>query len=142
MPQPQLIAWAPTSDPQLLQIGSVLVHPNQKLDRGLYLALLSSRVQRLVNNCQNKQEAVDALVEQMSDDSLLEDPGSVPWETAGDSLVLSNPPLEHQLRELGLLENLKAAQLQEMPEARQVLDEDRKNPASRLLDWASALASH
>lgn len=138
---PTLIAWAPSSDPQKLQISAVWIHPQQKLDRGMYLAILSDRIQALVANCQDKQKAVNELTSQMYDDGLTEDEGNVPWQTAGESLVVNNPPLENALRSLGLLENLKEASLQEMPDAREVLVEDRKSPASRLLDWASALAS-
>jgi hypothetical protein len=140
----QMIAWAPKIDPPLLQVSSILVHPSQPfpLDRQTYLTLLASRVQQLVSRAQDPQSLTNELVDQMVEDNLLHDPGSIKWQAAGPSLVSSNPQVEQRLRDLGLLNLLKFAKPQEMTEARQVINEDLQSPESRLLDWASALASH
>lgn len=140
MLNPNLRAWAPTSDPQLLQISSVLVHQNQsQLDPSLYLNLLSNRIEMLLAASPNPEEALANLVSQMAEDALLEDDGKVEMEDAGEALVASNPLVRQRLSALNLLRSLSDPH--EMPEARAVLQEDQKDPANRLLDWASALAS-
>jgi hypothetical protein len=141
----QLIAWAPKSDPpHLAQISTVLLSPKQPLplDRSTYLTLLSNRVQQLVNRSLDPQESVNALVDQMYEDALLPDQGTVKWQAAGPQLVLSNPTVDLRLRELAIYSGLKFAKPTEQELARQVVNDDLQSPQSRLLDWASALATH
>lgn len=141
----QLLAWAPKSDPpHLLQLSSVLLSPNQPLplDRVTYLGLLAGRVQQLVSRSPNPQETTDALVDQMLECCLLREVRPIRWQAAGPKLVSSNPLVHQRLHELAIYSALKFAQPREMPEARQTLQDDLQSPYSRLLDWASVLASH
>lgn len=140
-----MIAWAPKTDPaHLLQITSVYLNPRQPLplDRVTYLSLLSGRIQQMIGRCQNPQAQTDSLIDQMVEDSLLHDPGAIRWQAAGQRLVMSNPLVLQRLNELSVLNSLKFAKPAEMQSARQVLKDDQQEPESRLLDWASALASH
>ncbi|MDB6102553.1 MAG: hypothetical protein JWO52_2552 [Gammaproteobacteria bacterium] len=142
---PTLVAWAPTPEDLApgwgdlaLRLSAILVHPQQEITRDLYLMFLGERIQRLVNACQDPRQAVRDLVEDLFEAGLLPDVGHVPTQRAGAYLVSSNPGTEYRLSQWGVLPNASLLPW-EMPEAREVLNDERYDPESNLRSWAGLL---
>lgn len=120
------IAWCPSSDPELAEIGAVLCHPDQKLDRDTYLYLVGERIQRIVDFAADPAEAADALQNTLLAYGLGPDL-SCPPDKAADWFVRSNPGVEECLERRGLLEDLRSKTLRETPAARAVIESDAQN---------------
>jgi hypothetical protein len=54
---PKLVTWASTADDLGAKLSAILCHPEQDLQPFLYLSLLAERIQRMVNLCEDPQEA-------------------------------------------------------------------------------------
>lgn len=139
-PMAPTVAWAPTREEPGAQISAVLCHPEQALDRELYLSLLGDRIQRMIDASPDPQGATNELANLLFEQGLLADAGHVPAEEAGNRLVWSNPAIEERLGNRNLLSKIKAAKPHEMPEARKAILADQADPLTRLLSWGSAIA--
>jgi len=134
------LAWAPSHVPSTIALGSVLVSSEQKnLDQGLYLSLLGDRLQRLLENQEDPQEALNQTLELLEQAGLWN--GQRPeLSDAGSELVLSNPPLQERLNLAGATLLHKGKPLvHEMPAARAQLQTDLRDPLSALENWLGLL---
>jgi hypothetical protein len=120
------IAWCPSFDPELVELGAVLCHPEQKLDRNTYLCLVGERIQRIVDAAEDPVEATHELEKSLFEYGLGPDL-SCPPENAGNWLVWSNPGVEEYLANKGLLEGLRNKKPKEMAVAREVIEGDAEN---------------
>lgn len=120
------VAWCPSSDPELVELGAVLCHPEQKLDRDTYLYLVGERIQRIVDSAEDPAEATYALQNTLLEYGLGPDLNCPP-NKAGNWLVWSNPGVEEYLSNKGLLDDLENKLLQEMPVARAAIENDTQS---------------
>jgi hypothetical protein len=135
------IAWCPSFDPELVELGAVLCHPEQKLDRNIYLCLVGERIQRIVDAAEDPVEATHELEKSLFEYGLGPDL-SCPPENAGNWLVWSNPGVEERFANKGLLEDLRNKKPKEMAVAREVIEGDAENDDAigRLQMWVWRLS--
>lgn len=92
-----------------------------------------------MNACPDPKDAVRNLKEDLFEAGLLPDVGHVPTEEAGAYVVSSNPGTEERLSQWHVLP--RGRQLpQEMPEAREILNDEKYDPESSLRSWAGLLS--
>lgn len=147
---PKLIAWAP--EPTELEPGwkdaavslsAILCPPGVVLRRDDYLSLLGERIQRVVNLCEDPQEATDTLVEDLFAVGLYPDVAHVPAALAGAYLVASNRGTEQRLASWGALPmppTWRFGPTQELRQAREEISADHYDPEDRLRCWAGLLS--
>jgi len=80
------VAWSPSSDPELVELGAILCHSEQKLDRDTYLYLVGERLQRIVDSAEDPAEATHELQNTLFEYGLGPDLHCPP-ENAGNWLV-------------------------------------------------------
>jgi len=139
----RLIAWSPLKDPRKAYLVAIRCHPNQKLDRHIYMSLLGDRIQRMVDEAPDSDEAVSALQEEMFTSSLVLDVGHCPASEAGNRLVWSNPAVEEKLSSLGVFQKLSKLKqpLVEDLMAHQALMSEKDNPVDNLTLWAAQIGA-
>lgn len=137
---PKVVAWAPTTDELGVHLSAVLVQPDLRLNRDLYLSVLGERIQCLVNACPDPQEITDRMVEDLWDAGLYPDTGHVPAAEAGAYLVSTNPGTRQRLDSWGALPTLEAGPTMEMPAAREVLMGERYDPEDAIRGWTGILS--
>ena len=139
----RLIAWSPLKEPGKAYLVAIRCHPNQQLDRDIYMSLLGDRIQHMVDQAPDPDEAVSALQEEMFSSGLLLDVGHCPANQAGNRLVWSNGAVEEKLSSLGVFQRLKKvkAPLVENLMAHQALMSEKDNPVDNLMLWASQIGA-
>src|SRR5271156_2018862 len=139
----RLVAWSPLKDPRKAYLVAIRCHPNQELDRHIYMSLLGDRIQHMIDEAPDPDEAVSALQEEMFRTGLVIEVGHCPADEAGSRLVWSNSAIEEKLSNLGVFERLKKAKqpLIENLMAHQALVSDNENPVDNLTLWASQIAA-
>jgi len=135
---PKLIAWAPVPKGLGLRLSAILVKPDQHITRNLYLSFLGERIQALVNACPDPRAATIGLQKDLWDAGLYPDLGFIPTQEAGSSLVATNPGTRERLDSWGALPSGNPAP-EEMPRAREALNEEKSDPLGSLHLWAALL---
>jgi hypothetical protein len=135
------VAWSPSSDPELVELGAVLCHPEQKLDRDTYLYLVGEGIQRIVDLAEDPAEATCELQNMLFEYGLGPDLPCPP-ENAGNWLIWSNLSVAENFGRNELLDNLKNRSPEEVAVTREVIESDVQNEDAigRLQMWAWQLA--
>jgi hypothetical protein len=135
------VAWCPSSDPELVELGAVLCHPEQELDWDIYLCLVGERIQRIVDSAEDPAEATHELQNTLFEYGLGPDLRCPP-ENAGNWLIWSNLSVAENFSNKGLLDNIKKKKPEEVPIAREVIqgDLDDDDAIGRLQMWAWRLS--
>ena len=132
-----LVAWSPVQGSNGPLIFSV--HASRPpLTLEAYLGDLSQRIQVMFDLSPESSPEFQQILEA---GGLLNGPLTVQPGRQAQMLVYSNPNLPERLTNLGLPANLRDLYPTEMPEAREQLRQDRVDPQSRLLAWASAVGT-
>lgn len=136
------IAWAPTSNPDLFRVAAIWVNSNQTspLDRSTMLSLLAHRLQALIEASDDPEGTVAEFVHQLHIGNLWPYDGTEDVRDAANLLVWSNPAIEDQLSNYGVLNRLSQWPLHEMPEVREFLDGELEDPYASLMAWADAVS--
>lgn len=129
------VAWCPVPGRELVGAASVLSGPS--ISRGQYLADLGTRLERMIQACEDREEALDLLVRRLRESSLYE--GDLPPPSRiGMELVESNPLLWERLHLWGLPGNLRQP-IKWMPAAELVLKREREDGIQAIENWTGAL---
>lgn len=146
---PKLIAWHPPVSADLLPegwrctaiaLGSILCPSDVLLTGGDYLSFLADRIQRMVNLCEDPDEATEALRQDLFDAGLYLDECSVPADEASNRLIWSNDlGVGYRLSQWGLLPK-GDGMTHEMPAAREQISADHYCTEDRLRSWAGFLS--
>jgi len=122
---------------------AIRCHPNQEFDRDIYMSLLGDRIQHMVDEAPDPDEAVNALQAQMFSHGLVMDVGHCPANEAGNRLVWSNLAVEEKLSNLGVFQRLKKVKppLIENLMAHQALASESESPVDNLTLWASQIGA-
>src|SRR5882672_9191108 len=105
--QTRLIAWSPLKDPRKAYLVAIRCHPNQEFDRDIYMSLLGDRIQHMVDEAPDPDEAVNALQAQMFSHGLVMDVGHCPTNEVRKRLVLRSIAVEKILSPPGVFHTLK-----------------------------------
>src|SRR5262245_23128696 len=122
------VAWAPERNPK---VGAVLAVRGQELDTEIYLSLLADRLQKLINQEPDPQEAVNQAWEMLLGLDLVEG-NPPPVKKAGLALIQSGG-VEERLSNLGVFPR-KMRLLNHSPKAEKLIEE------TSLLQWVDALS--
>ena len=145
---PKLIAWHPRISNYLppgwkdtaIALGAILCPPDVQLARDDYLYYLAERIQRMINLCEDPEDATEALRQDLFDAGLYLDECGVPADDAGNRLIWSNDlGVGYRLSQWGLLPTGDAT-TREMPAAREEISADHYCPEDRLRSWAGSLS--
>ena len=135
------IAWTPLLSPDLVPLVAIHAYAHLVIDRDVYLANLSSRIQRMVNASPDPQVAVNEFVETLFQEGLVRDVGHCPVDEAGNNLIFSNPDIWEMLSNMGVFRNMTAnPPLITNLMAHQALVLDLDDPVGRLKSWADGMA--
>jgi hypothetical protein len=136
-----MIAWTPLLKPQHIPLVAISCSPQQRLNREIYLHLLSDRIQGMVDKSPDPQAAVKQFQEALFAEGMVSDMATCPIEEVGQNLVLSNPDVWEKLSNLGVFQKLLTAKppLVANLMAHQALTSDQDDPTGRLLAWASRM---
>jgi hypothetical protein len=136
-----MIAWTPLLKPHYIPLVAISCSPEQRLNREIYLHLLSDRIQGMIDKSPSPKDALNQFQETMFAEGLVRDVANCPLEDVGQNLVLSNSDVWDKLSNLGVFERLTKARLPLVANlmAHQALNSDQSDPMGRLLDWASRM---
>jgi hypothetical protein len=132
------IAWTPLKDPRKTRLVAIRCHPDQVLDRDIYLFLLSKRIQQMVDAAPDAAQAVSALQEEMFRTGVVLEVGHCPAAEAGNRLVWSNPAVAEKISCLRVFQKLRKVKLPlvENLMAHQALSSEMDDPEGGLTRWA------
>lgn len=145
---PKIVAWHPPISKHLepglthtaIALSAILCAPDVELARDNYLSLLADRIQRMINLCEDPEEATEALRQDLFDAGLYLDECRVPPDEAGNRLIWSNHlGVGYRLSQWGLLPK-GDGKTHETPAAREAISADHYCTEDRLRSWAAFLS--
>lgn len=139
---PTILAWKPEPElePRLVNpnlrarpvLGAIEVAKGQKLDREIYLALLSDRLDQMLSRTPDPVQALANLYEMLDEAGLAPDQRPTLAE-AGNALIYSNPAMVDHLDALNIPGHLPKRATQDDAAAKRLIKE------TSLETWASLL---
>lgn len=142
MEKPEYVYWMPTNEPSFVlpyqhqfQVSTVIkAVKGQKMDSDIYFSLLSDRIQRLIDENDDPENAMIYTFNVLESSSLIyEKPNDV--ETAGEEFVFQNSSLRTHLQRAGVFETMPKELNENNSEAEELFNE------TDLENWFSAVTT-
>ena len=138
----EYVYWMPTNEPSFVlpyqhqfQVATVIkAVKGQKMDKDIYFSLLSDRVQRLIDENDDPEDAMIYAFNVLESSSLIyEKPNDV--ETAGEEFIFQNFKLREHLYNTGVFETMPKELNESNSEAEELFNE------TDLEGWFSAVTT-
>lgn len=130
------VPWCPVPGREL--IGAVMASPGSKPTHSQYWCDLGTRLERMVANAPDQDEAIDLLVRLLRDRDLYD--GYKPkLKRLGIEILDENIPLQERLHAWGFPGNLRDQVVTAQPQAEEALRADKDDPLQAIEDWVTAL---
>jgi len=142
MEKPEYVYWMPTNEPSFVlpyqhqfQVATVIkAVKGQKMDSDIYFSLLSDRVQRLIDENDDSDDAMNYAFNVLQSSNLIyEEPNNL--ETAGEEFVFQNFKLREHLYSAGVFETMPKELNENSAEAEELFNE------TDLENWFSAVTT-
>ena len=142
MEKPEYIYWMPTNKPSFVlpyqyqfQVATVIkAAKGQKMDSDIYFSLLSDRVQRLIDENDEPEDAMLYTFNVLESSNLIyEKPSGL--DTAGEDFIFQNFKLREHLHNAGVFETMPKELDENNSEAEELFNK------TDLEDWFSAVTT-